>query len=124
MKGPAIAKAACNLPNRTLHQQVTDATWRRAVRYTRRMLLCTVRNCHMELVREERRLHCPRGHSFDVARSGYINLLQPQERRSKEPGDTAIARRMRVDRGPARRIARAATLAELRGWAPLAGIQV
>ena len=88
------------------------------------MLLCTVRNCHMELVREERRLHCPRGHSFDVARSGYINLLQPQERRSKEPGDTAIARRMRVDRGPAWRIARAATLAELRGWAPLAGIQV
>src|ERR1017187_7110592 len=102
MKGPAIAKAACNLPNRTLHQQVTDATWRRAVRYTRRMLLCTVRNCHMELVREERRLHCPRGHSFDVARSGYINLLQPQDRRSKEPGDTAVAaagRRRLHDRG-------------------------
>lgn len=34
---------------------------------------------------------CPRGHSFDVARSGYINLLQPQERRSKAPGDSAAA---------------------------------
>jgi 23S rRNA (guanine745-N1)-methyltransferase len=34
---------------------------------------------------------CPRGHSFDIARSGYINLLQPQDRRSKQPGDTAAA---------------------------------
>ena len=55
------------------------------------MLLCTVRECHMPLVREERRLLCPHGHSFDVARSGYINLLQPQDRRSKQPGDTAAA---------------------------------
>jgi 23S rRNA (guanine745-N1)-methyltransferase len=42
-------------------------------------------------MREERRVICPRGHSFDVARSGYINLLQPNDRRSKEPGDTADA---------------------------------
>jgi len=45
---------------------------------------------------------CPQGHSFDVARSGYINLLQPQERRSKHPGDTvaAVAARRRLhDRG-------------------------
>jgi len=34
---------------------------------------------------------CPCGHSFDVARSGYINLLQPQDRRSRKPGDTAAA---------------------------------
>jgi 23S rRNA (guanine745-N1)-methyltransferase len=42
------------------------------------------------------------GHSFDVARSGYINLLQPQDRRSKQPGDTAAAiagRRRLHDRG-------------------------
>ncbi len=45
----------------------------------------------MALAREERRLFCPRGHSFDVARSGYINLLQPQDRRSRQPGDTAAA---------------------------------
>src|ERR1700730_8979529 len=55
------------------------------------MLLCPVRGCHMALAREERRLLCPRGHSFEVARSGYINLLQPQERRSKRPGDTVAA---------------------------------
>ena len=52
----------------------------------------------MPLQREDRRLLCPRGHSFDVARSGYINLLQPQERRSKHPGDTtsAVAGRSRL----------------------------
>lgn len=54
-------------------------------------LLCTVRNCHEPLTRADGGLACPRGHSFDVARSGYINLLQPQERRSKHPGDTADA---------------------------------
>ncbi|MCU1339192.1 MAG: methyltransferase protein [Bryobacterales bacterium] len=66
------------------------------------MLLCPVRDCHLALGRVERRLICPRGHSFDVARSGYINLLQPQERRSKHPGDTvaAVAARRRLhDRG-------------------------
>ena len=66
------------------------------------MLLCPVRDCHMPLVSEERRLLCPRKHSFDVARSGYINLLQPQDRRSKQPGDTAAAvaaRRRLHDRG-------------------------
>src|SRR3981081_2560941 len=62
------------------------------------MLLCPVRDCHLALVREKRRLFCPRDHSFDVARSGYINLLQPQERRSRQPGDTpaAIAGRRRL----------------------------
>jgi len=66
------------------------------------MLLCPVRNCRVALVREERRLLCAGGHSFDVARSGYINLLQPQDRRSKQPGDTtaAVAGRRRLhDRG-------------------------
>jgi 23S rRNA (guanine745-N1)-methyltransferase len=66
------------------------------------MLLCPVRDCHLALERAKRRLLCPRGHSFDVARSGYINLLQPQERRSKQPGDTAAAlaaRRRLHDRG-------------------------
>src|SRR3954454_18038289 len=62
------------------------------------MLLCTVRTCHQPLVAEERRVICARGHSFDVARSGYINLLQPQDRRSKQPGDTpeAVAARRRL----------------------------
>jgi len=66
------------------------------------MLLCSVRGCRMPLVREARRVVCPRGHSFDIARSGYINLLQPQERRSRHPGDSAeavAARRRLHDRG-------------------------
>jgi 23S rRNA (guanine745-N1)-methyltransferase len=45
----------------------------------------------MALAREARRVFCPRGHSFDVARSRYLNLLQPQDRRSRQPGDTAAA---------------------------------
>jgi 23S rRNA (guanine745-N1)-methyltransferase len=66
------------------------------------VLICPVRDCKLPLKREEKRLSCARGHSFDVARSGYINLLQPQERRSKEPGDTVAAvksRRRLHDRG-------------------------
>ena len=34
---------------------------------------------------------CVRKHSFDIARSGYINLLQPRDRRSRNPGDSAEA---------------------------------
>lgn len=48
---------------------------------------------------------CPRGHAYDIARSGYINLLQPQDRRSRNPGDSAdaiAARRRFLDRGHAR----------------------
>ena len=66
------------------------------------MLLCSVRGCHLPLTRDQQRLVCPRGHSFDIARSGYINLLQPQERRARHPGDTADvigARRRLHDRG-------------------------
>lgn len=59
------------------------------------MLVCSVRDCGLALVREVGRVVCGRGHSFDVARSGYINLLQPQDRRSKRPGDSAAAVRAR-----------------------------
>jgi 23S rRNA (guanine745-N1)-methyltransferase len=59
-------------------------------------LLCPVRGCGQVLARGERVLGCPLGHTFDVARSGYVNLLQPQDRRSATPGDrreAAAARR-------------------------------
>jgi 23S rRNA (guanine745-N1)-methyltransferase len=59
-------------------------------------LLCPVRGCGAPLARLERSLACPRGHAFDLARSGYANLLQPQDRRSRAPGDSreaALARR-------------------------------
>jgi 23S rRNA (guanine745-N1)-methyltransferase len=65
-------------------------------------LLCTVRNCRQPLVRDDRRLVCTRAHSFDIARSGYCNLLQPQDSRSRNPGDSAnavAARRRFLDAG-------------------------
>ena len=60
-------------------------------------LLCTVRGCDEPLQRCDRSLVCPRGHSFDVARSGYINLLQPQDRRSRRPGDARRAIEARAE---------------------------
>jgi 23S rRNA (guanine745-N1)-methyltransferase len=65
-------------------------------------LRCPVRGCGAPLAREERGLRCPAGHAFDRARSGYFNLLQPQDRRSKRPGDpkaVVLARRRFLDAG-------------------------
>lgn len=65
-------------------------------------LLCPVRDCHQALTLMGKSFVCSRGHSFDLARSGYANFLQPQERRSKQPGDSAAAvqaRRRLHDRG-------------------------
>jgi 23S rRNA (guanine745-N1)-methyltransferase len=53
---------------------------------------------------------CGQKHSFDISRSGYINLLQPQDRRSRNPGDSAAAiegRRRFLDRGFAEPLRRA-----------------
>jgi 23S rRNA (guanine745-N1)-methyltransferase len=57
-----------------------------------------VRACGEPLERRGAVFVCPRGHSYDVARSGYVNLLQPQDRRAKEPGDAkeAVAARSRL----------------------------
>ena len=55
------------------------------------MLICPVRSCGLPLERTTGQVRCERGHSFDIARSGYINLLQPQDRRSRKPGDTLEA---------------------------------
>ena len=45
---------------------------------------------------------CARGHRFDCARSGYVNLLLSNEKRSKDPGDDRLmvdARRAFLDAG-------------------------
>jgi len=73
-------------------------------------LLCTVRSCLQPLDAEERRYVCWRGHSFDAAKSGYVNLLQPQDRRSLHPGDSkeaVAARRRFLDAGHAAPLVRA-----------------
>jgi 23S rRNA (guanine745-N1)-methyltransferase len=65
-------------------------------------LLCPVRGCGAPLIRGDRAYTCPRGHSFDLARSGYCNLLQPQDSKSKEPGDpreAVLARRRFLEAG-------------------------
>ena len=66
-------------------------------------LRCPVRGCTEPLVPDERlALRCARGHSFDRARPGYWNLLQPQDRRSRTPGDqpaALAARRRSIDAG-------------------------
>ena len=57
-------------------------------------LRCPV--CAGELTREDRVFRCPQGHSFDVARQGYVNLLTVGQKHSKSPGDTkeqVLARR-------------------------------
>lgn len=68
------------------------------------MLVCSVPACRAPLAIDSvgRRAVCPRGHSYDRAKSGYWNLLQPQDRRSNAPGDSkeaAQARRLLADRG-------------------------
>jgi 23S rRNA (guanine745-N1)-methyltransferase len=55
------------------------------------VLACPVRGCGQPLARQGRSFVCPRRHSFDIARSGYINLLQPQDRRSPNAGDSREA---------------------------------
>ncbi|KAF0248456.1 MAG: 23S rRNA (guanine745-N1)-methyltransferase, partial [bacterium] len=61
-------------------------------------LLCTVRECRKLLQKIEKTLVCPLGHNFDISRSGYVNLLQPQDRRSLSPGDSqqTVAARYRL----------------------------
>lgn len=62
-------------------------------------LLCPVGGCRRALTRTRGGLVCARAHSFDVARSGYVNLLLPQDRRSRNPGDApaTVAARLRIE---------------------------
>ena len=50
-------------------------------------LRCTVRDCQQLLEQHERNLVCRADHHFDQAKQGYWNLLQPQDKKSKNPGD-------------------------------------
>jgi 23S rRNA (guanine745-N1)-methyltransferase len=50
----------------------------------------------LPLDHRDRTFTCPAGHSFDIARSGYVNLLQPQDRRARLPGDSRAAVAARV----------------------------
>ena len=43
--------------------------------------------CAGPLERLEGTYRCPAGHSFDVAREGYVHLLLPNQKHSPLPGD-------------------------------------
>ena len=68
---------------------------------------------------------CADGHSFDIARQGYVHLLPVQNKRSRDPGDSKAmvsARRRFLEAGYYRPIAEAigrAVLAEVPGGGPL-----
>ncbi|MBL4608114.1 MAG: methyltransferase domain-containing protein [Pseudomonadales bacterium] len=53
---------------------------------THNPLACPV--CRAPLQNDERSYYCPEGHSFDIARQGYLNLLLSHQKRSKHPGDS------------------------------------
>ena len=63
-------------------------------------LICPI--CAQPLRREEKRLSCQKGHSFDIARQGYVNLLTVQQKHSLSPGDTreqVLSRRAFLEAG-------------------------
>lgn len=48
-------------------------------------------SCPMDATRleqQQRSLICAQGHTFDLAKTGYVNLLPVQNKRSKDPGDS------------------------------------
>ena len=71
-------------------------------------LICPL--CAQGLTRQENRFACPAGHSFDIARQGYVHLLPVQNKRSLTPGDTreqVLSRRTFLEAGFYAPIARA-----------------
>jgi 23S rRNA (guanine745-N1)-methyltransferase len=58
--------------------------------------------CRSPLQTDPQIWRCAQGHSFDVAREGYVNLLPVQHKHSREPGDNAdmvLARRAFLQAG-------------------------
>ncbi|KTG24655.1 rRNA (guanine-N1)-methyltransferase [Idiomarina sp. WRN-38] len=49
-------------------------------------LICPLDKQPLQL--NERTWRCENGHSYDVAKQGYVNLLPVQNKRSKDPGDS------------------------------------
>lgn len=77
------------------------------------------------LTQEGSRWRCPAGHSFDVARQGYVHLLPVQKKKTLDPGDSKVmvaARQRFLNAGFYQPIAAAVNrtvLADTPGNAPL-----
>lgn len=82
-----------------------------------RRLSCPVRGCGEALAPQGRTLRCPRAHAFDFSRRGTLHLLQPQERRSRQPGDdpAIVAARERLAQAGLDQALRAALLERVAG---------
>ncbi len=64
------------------------------------MLLCPV--CKSKLNMESKAYLCENGHSFDVAKQGYVNLLPVNKKHSQSPGDSkdmVLSRRRFLESG-------------------------
>lgn len=58
--------------------------------------------CQQALEKNAQSLACPSGHSYDIGKEGYVNLLLANQKRSKEPGDNKAmvnARRAFLEQG-------------------------
>lgn len=58
--------------------------------------------CSQKLNKQDKSYACPNGHSFDVARQGYVNLLPANKKHSDNPGDSrdmVLSRRSFLESG-------------------------
>lgn len=63
-------------------------------------LYCPIDSLPMQ--RQHNTWRCPSGHSYDIAKQGYVNLLPVQSKKSRDPGDSRAmvnARRAFLDGG-------------------------
>lgn len=56
--------------------------------YTESRLICPICKSPLEMVEAHKIWRCHNGHSYDIARQGYINLLTSNQKGSKAPGDS------------------------------------
>lgn len=54
-------------------------------------------NCKSLLHQVEKTVRCPKGHSFDFAKQGYLNLLLANQKKTNNPGDNKIMLNARED---------------------------
>ena len=59
------------------------------------LFICPV--CKGSLYRDERKYFCENGHSFDISKFGYVNLLMSQQSSDKRHGDDKIMVKARRD---------------------------
>ncbi|WP_418291245.1 putative RNA methyltransferase, partial [Massilicoli timonensis] len=62
-----------------------------------KMLLCPI--CQTELRRTEKQMKCENGHSFDLARQGYVNLMINGKKSSGDDRDMVKSRHLFLEEG-------------------------